>query len=67
VQLLDNPSHIVPAALNIGLRHARGEIVMRMDAHTTYGKDYVSKCVKYLNEYNVDKAVEWGTLLTPVK
>ncbi|MDY6854423.1 MAG: glycosyltransferase family 2 protein [Thermodesulfobacteriota bacterium] len=54
IKLLDNPSHIVPAALNVGLRHAKGDIIMRMDAHTTYAKDYVSKCVKYMKADNAD-------------
>ncbi len=25
-----------------------------MDAHAIYEKDYISKCVKFLNEYNAD-------------
>ena len=54
IRVLDNPKKIVPCALNIGLKNARGEIIMRMDAHTTYGKDYMSKCVKYLDEYDAD-------------
>lgn len=54
IRLLDNPKKITPCALNIGIKNARGEIIMRMDAHATYEKDYISKCVKYLNEYNAD-------------
>jgi glycosyltransferase involved in cell wall biosynthesis len=54
IRLLDNPKKITPVALNIGIKHAKGEIIMRMDAHTTYEKDYISKCVKYLGEYNAD-------------
>ena len=54
IRLLNNEKKITPAALNIGIKHAKGEIIMRMDAHTTYEKNYISKCVKYLNEYNAD-------------
>lgn len=54
IKLLDNLKKIVPYALNIGIRSAKGEIIMRMDAHATYEKDYISKCVKYLDEYNAD-------------
>ena len=54
IRLLDNPKKIVPAALNIGIKSANGEIIIRTDAHATYEKNYVSKCVKYLNEYNAD-------------
>ena len=54
IGLLDNPKKITPAALNIGIKHAKGDIIVRMDAHSTYEKDYISKCVKYLNEYKAD-------------
>ena len=54
IKVLDNPKRITPCALNIGIKNAQGEIIMRMDAHTTYEKNYVSKCIKYLKEYNAD-------------
>jgi len=54
VRLLDNPKKITPVALNIGIKNARGEIITRMDAHTTYEKDYVAKCLRYLKKYNAD-------------
>ncbi|MFH0855449.1 MAG: glycosyltransferase [Candidatus Omnitrophota bacterium] len=54
VRWLDNPKMIVPSGLNILIRQAKGEIIIRMDAHNKYPKDYISKCVKYLNEYRVD-------------
>jgi len=54
IKLLDNPKKITPCALNIGIKNAKGEIIIRMDAHATYQKDYISKCVKYLYEYNAD-------------
>jgi len=64
IKLLDNPKKIVPTALNIGIKEAKGGMIMRMDAHTTYKKDYVSKCVKYLNEHNVDNIGGiWVTVL----
>ncbi len=54
ITLLDNPRRIVPTALNIGIMRARGELIVRMDAHNTYGPNYVSQCVRYLNEYKAD-------------
>ena len=53
-KLLDNPKKFTPFALNTGIRNSKGEIIIRMDAHATYIKDYISKCVKYLKEYNAD-------------
>ena len=54
IKLLDNPKKITPCALNIGIKNAKGKIILWMSAHNRYEKDYVSKCVKYLNEYNAD-------------
>ena len=54
IKLLDNPKKFTPAALNIGVKNAKGEIIIRMDAHARYKKDYISKCVKYLQEYKAD-------------
>jgi glycosyltransferase involved in cell wall biosynthesis len=54
IKLLDNPKKYTPFALNTGIRNSKGEIIIRMDAHATYIKDYISKCVKYLKEYNAD-------------
>ena len=54
IKMLDNPKKIVPVALNIGIKQARGNVIIRMDAHNVYGKDYISKCVKYLRKYNID-------------
>mgnify|MGYP000353688095 CR=1 FL=1 len=54
IKLLDNPRKIIPVAMNIGIRQACGDIVMKMDAHSTYPKDYISKCVWYLLNYGAD-------------
>lgn len=50
IKLLDNPRAIVPVSMNIGIREARGEVIVRIDAHAEYAVDYVSKCVEYLYE-----------------
>lgn len=54
IQIIDNPRRTTPYALNIGIEHARGEIIVRLDAHTSYSNDYISKCVDYLQEYEAD-------------
>lgn len=45
VRLLPNPHGHTPAALNIGLRAARGRFIVRMDAHTRYPDDYIAQGV----------------------
>ena len=54
IKMLDNPGKITPAAMNRGLRAARGEIIVRMDAHSTYAANYVSRCVKGLRDHDAD-------------
>lgn len=54
IQLIDNPEKYTPFAMNIGIRQAKGEIIMKMDSHTTYQDDYVSKCLFTLNKYKAD-------------
>jgi len=54
VKLLDNPGKIVSKGLNIALNYAKGEIIIRVDGHCEIAPDYVSKCVKYINQDQVD-------------
>jgi succinoglycan biosynthesis protein ExoA len=54
IRLLDNPRRITPAALNIGIVQCRGNIVIRMDGHTMYDRQYISKCVRALEQHNAD-------------
>lgn len=57
VRVLDNPERVVPAALNRGLRTARGTYVARMDAHALYPADYVAQGIERLKQGDV----EWVT------
>ena len=48
IRLIDNPEHIVPTALNRAIQAARGEIVVRLDAHSEYAEDYLFECIRVL-------------------
>jgi len=48
IQIIDNPGASKPAALNEGIRRARGDILMRIDAHAVYLKDYAPLLVEAL-------------------
>ena len=54
IRLLSNPQHIVPTALNIGIRAARGDIIVRVDGHTAIAPDYVRQCVVALQRTGAD-------------
>jgi glycosyltransferase involved in cell wall biosynthesis len=51
---LDNAAAIVPAAMNIGIRHARGDIIIRADGHNSYPRDYIQNCLNVLEETGAD-------------
>jgi len=46
--VLDNPRGSTPSGLNIGLSHARGRWVARMDGHAAYPPDYLTLGVERL-------------------
>src|SRR5579862_5922081 len=48
VRMIDNPGRIVSTGLNAAIREATGDVIARMDAHTTYASDYLQECVKAL-------------------
>ena len=54
IRILDNPRRITPCALNIGIRMARGNIIIRMDGHATYDAEYVKNCVESLDKTEAD-------------
>ena len=40
--------------MNIGIRNSIGKYIIRLDAHSDYSKDYISKCVTYLKTTDAD-------------
>ena len=54
IRCLDNPTGIVPTAMNIGIRAARGDVIVRADGHNIYPRDYAANCVKYLEQTGAD-------------
>jgi glycosyltransferase involved in cell wall biosynthesis len=54
ISLLDNGNKTIPSALNIGIRAAKGEIIMRMDVHAEYPSNYISGLVSALIKTNAD-------------
>jgi len=54
IKMIDNPEIYTPFGLNIAIEEAKGDIIVRMDAHAGYQNDYVSKCIHFLNKERVD-------------
>lgn len=62
VRLLDNPKRIVPTALNIGIRAATGDVIVRMDGHVVYPPEYIPRLVDALLTEGADNV--GGCLVT---
>ena len=54
IQILDNPGKIVPTGINLALRKAKGEVIIRVDGHTIIAPDYVRQCVDALRRSGAD-------------
>lgn len=54
IRLIDNPDKFVSYAMNRGIEAAKGDILMRVDAHSSYQPDYFSVLVKGLKRLHAD-------------
>lgn len=54
IKLLKNENKTVPHAMNIGIKNSIGKYIMRLDAHSEYPNDYISKCISTIEKYDVD-------------
>ena len=46
--VVNNQKKTTPSGLNIAIAETTGEIIIRMDVHTKYAKDYLRRCVENL-------------------
>ena len=54
VRFIDNRERITPAALNRAIEAARGEVIVRLDAHAEIGPQYLRRAVHYLEATGAD-------------
>jgi len=50
IRVLKNPGRTAPAALNVAIAEARGEIITRVDAHSRVAPDYLRRIVAVMEE-----------------
>src|SRR5467141_1123132 len=51
IRVVENPRKHIPVAMNVGIKAARGERILKIDAHSTYQPEYISRCVRYQDKY----------------
>lgn len=54
IRLIDNPQKTVPYAMNRGIAAAKGDIIIRLDAHALYKDDYCSALTRQLRTLGAD-------------
>jgi len=50
VQIIDNLTQTIPAGLNQAIRAAKGEYIVRLDAHSNPEQDYIDRCINALEK-----------------
>ncbi|HUN01322.1 MAG TPA: glycosyltransferase family 2 protein [Niabella sp.] len=54
VRLFSNPKKIVPVSMNLGIKNAIGEYIIRLDAHAAYPANYFSALIQNSLNLNAD-------------
>ena len=53
-RVMSNPKKITPKSVNMGIKEAQNDIIIRIDAHSEYPINYITKCVYYINNTDAD-------------
>jgi GT2 family glycosyltransferase len=51
LRVIDNPARVTPIALNLAIAAARGEFIVRIDAHSTITPGYIAALVDFLEHH----------------
>jgi len=54
MRLFNNKKRITPSAMNLGIINSSGDLIIRVDAHANYAKDYIAKCVEWSKKTGAD-------------
>lgn len=65
IHYLFNLQRIVPISMNLAIEQAKGDYIIRLDAHSSYPKNYFSKLIQNAIKFNTDNV--GGICITEVK
>lgn len=54
VRVIDNPQQVAATGLNLAIREAKGDVVIRVDGHCEIAADYLRRCVTLLEKGSVE-------------
>ncbi|KXB33530.1 glycosyltransferase, group 2 family protein [Bacteroidales bacterium KA00251] len=52
VKLLHNPRKIVPVSMNIGIKEAKSDYIIRLDVHCIYPNNYFSRLIQFMESHS---------------
>ena len=64
VVVLDNPKKTLPCGWNVALKELKGEVVLRVDAHTFFNNDFITNNI---NEIKTGENIVGGKCISVVK
>ena len=50
IQVVNNPKRTQPSGFNVGVRHANGEAILKVDAHAELPSDFIAKSVALMEQ-----------------
>jgi glycosyltransferase involved in cell wall biosynthesis len=54
LKIISNPNRTVPYALNNAIAEATGDVIIRMDSHSNYPENYISRLISEMDRLNSD-------------
>lgn len=54
IVIIDNVNQTVSFGLNLAIKQSIGEVIVRMDAHSIYPENYITRLVECLDEHKAD-------------
>lgn len=63
VRLIENPKSIASAAMNLGIKHAKGKYILILGCHAEYSPDYIDKCIEVIERTGADEVGGYMTTL----
>lgn len=65
IRYIHNPKKIQSVAFNIGVKESSASVIVRLDAHAIYNKDYIEKCIEGLKADNTRGNVGGRCIILP--
>ncbi len=66
IKLIDNPEKVTPKGMNLGVKNSKGDIIIFLNAHSVFDKEFLKWTIYYLKN-RPEATIVGGTLTSIVK